>query len=43
MKLGWAETGSFFDDDARQFLGLGQTGWEILNVIAIGTRPPESQ
>jgi SagB-type dehydrogenase family enzyme len=38
LNLGWAETGSCFDDEARQFLGLGMTGWEILNVIAVGAR-----
>jgi SagB-type dehydrogenase family enzyme len=38
LDLAWCETGSFYDDDVRQFLGLRQTGWEVLNVVALGTR-----
>ena len=37
LDLGWAETGEFYDDEVRQFLGLRSTGWEPLNVIAVGT------
>ncbi len=28
--------GGFYDDEARNFLGLGQTQWQILSMIAIG-------
>lgn len=38
LGLGWAETGSFYDEEVRQFLGLKLTGWEPLNVIAVGAR-----
>ena len=38
MGLGWAQTGSFYDEEIRQFLGLKLTGWEPLNVIAVGAR-----
>jgi hypothetical protein len=38
LDLAWGETGSFYDDEVRQFLGLRQTGWEVLNVVALGTR-----
>ena len=27
----------FYDEDARNFLGLGKTGWEVLSVVAVGT------
>jgi hypothetical protein len=39
LDLQWTESGSFYDDEVRQFLGLQATGWEPLNVIGIGTRP----
>jgi SagB-type dehydrogenase family enzyme len=39
LDMTWTESGSFYDDDVRQFLGLQATGWEILNVIGIGTHP----
>jgi SagB-type dehydrogenase family enzyme len=49
LDLGWCESGWFYDDEVRQFLGLRTTGWEVLNVVALGTRlregesrPPES-
>ena len=38
LDLGWAETGSFYDDETRQFLGLRMTGWEPLSVVSIGHR-----
>ena len=38
LNLAWYETGNFYDEDLRQFLGLQSTGWEILNVIAVGSR-----
>jgi SagB-type dehydrogenase family enzyme len=38
LNLGWYESGNFYDEELRQFLGLQSTGWEILNVIAIGSR-----
>lgn len=36
--LSFACTGiaSFFDDDARKFLGLAQTGWEVIYAAAVG-------
>jgi SagB-type dehydrogenase family enzyme len=36
LDLGWCETGSFYDDEVRQFLGLRITGWEPLSVLAVG-------
>ena len=38
LNLAWHESGSFFDDEVKQFLGLRNTGWEILNAVAVGTR-----
>ena len=38
LNLGWYESGNFYDDELRQFLGLRVTGWEILNAVAVGTR-----
>ena len=38
LNLGWYETGNFYDEDLRQFLGLQSTGWEVLNIIAVGSR-----
>jgi SagB-type dehydrogenase family enzyme len=29
----------FYDEDARNFLGLGKTGWEALAVVALGKLP----
>jgi nitroreductase len=29
----------FYDEDARNFLGLGKTGWEALAVVAVGKLP----
>jgi SagB-type dehydrogenase family enzyme len=43
LDLAWCETGSFYDDDSRQFLGLRATGWEMINIIAIGTRLREGE
>ncbi|MFI5380066.1 MAG: SagB family peptide dehydrogenase [Tepidisphaerales bacterium] len=36
MGLGAASIGAFYDDDARRFLGLNQTGWELLYCVAVG-------
>jgi SagB-type dehydrogenase family enzyme len=41
LNLSWHESGLLYDDELRQFLGLKQTGWEILNVIAVGHRVAE--
>jgi SagB-type dehydrogenase family enzyme len=38
LDLAWCESGAFYDDEVRQFLGLRNTSWEMLNVIALGTR-----
>jgi hypothetical protein len=38
LDLAWCESGLFYDEEARQFLGLRNTSWEMLNVIALGTR-----
>ena len=38
LNLAWYESGNFYDDELRQFLGLQATGWEILNVIGVGSR-----
>jgi nitroreductase len=38
LDLAWCETGSFYDEDVRSFLGLRQTSWEVLNMVALGTR-----
>ena len=38
LNLAWYESGNFYDEDLRQFLGLQSTGWEILNAIAVGSR-----
>ena len=37
LDLAWHESGKFYDEELRQFLGLQSTGWEMLNVIAVGT------
>lgn len=34
--LAWFESGQFYDEQCRQFLGLQQSGWQPLNVIAVG-------
>jgi SagB-type dehydrogenase family enzyme len=38
LGLGSALSHDFYDEDARLFLGLGKTGWEILSVAAVGGR-----
>ena len=38
LDLAWCETGAFYDEEVRKFLGLRQTGWEALNIVALGTR-----
>jgi SagB-type dehydrogenase family enzyme len=38
LNLAWFASGNFYDEDLRQFLGLQSTGWEILNIVAIGSR-----
>jgi len=43
LDLAWCETGQFYDDECRQFLGLRNTGWEMLNVVALGTRVKEGE
>jgi SagB-type dehydrogenase family enzyme len=43
LDLAWAESGSFHDEDCRQFFGLRNTGWEVINVIAVGTRLREGE
>lgn len=36
LNLGCLASQDFYDEDARNFLGLGKTGWEVLSVVAIG-------
>ncbi|MGA2497193.1 MAG: SagB family peptide dehydrogenase [Tepidisphaeraceae bacterium] len=36
MGLGVGSIGAFYDEDARRFLGLSQTGWELLYCVAVG-------
>jgi SagB-type dehydrogenase family enzyme len=43
LDLAWFESGNFYDDDLRQFLGLRTTGWEALSLIAIGPRLREGE
>jgi SagB-type dehydrogenase family enzyme len=43
LDLAWCETGTFYDDDARQFLGLRTTGWEMISIVALGTRLREGE
>ena len=38
LGLGAALSHDFYDEDARVFLGLAKTGWEILSVTAVGGR-----
>jgi SagB-type dehydrogenase family enzyme len=38
LGLGAGISQEFYDEDARLFLGLGKTGWEVLCVMAIGGR-----
>jgi SagB-type dehydrogenase family enzyme len=38
LDLAWFESGQVYDDEARTFLGIHQTGWEVLCAVAIGTR-----
>jgi SagB-type dehydrogenase family enzyme len=38
LDLAWFETGQFYDEETRAFLGLNQSGWEPLCVIGLGTR-----
>ena len=41
--IGTSPIGSFYDDEIRQFLGLHQTGWEILHITALGFTAPETE
>jgi SagB-type dehydrogenase family enzyme len=36
LNLGCLASQDFYDEDARHFLGLGKTGWEVLSVVAVG-------
>jgi SagB-type dehydrogenase family enzyme len=36
QKLGTVNSQDFYDDDCRNFLGLGKTGWEVLSVVGVG-------
>ena len=38
MDLAWFESGMFYDQETRQFLGLQHSSWEVLCAIALGTR-----
>ena len=41
LDLAWCESGAFYDEEVLQFLGLRNTGWEMLNIVALGTRVRE--
>jgi SagB-type dehydrogenase family enzyme len=43
LDLAWFESGQFYDEETRTFLGLNQSGWEVLCVTAVGTRAAEEQ
>jgi SagB-type dehydrogenase family enzyme len=43
LDFAWFESGQFFDDEIRAFLGLQQSGWEPLCAIAVGSRPAGEQ
>ena len=45
LGLGAAISQEFYDEDARLFLGLAKTGWEVLCAVAIGGRiePTEAE
>ena len=36
--LGAVTAPAFYDDECRKFLGLVNTGWEVLSLVAIGYR-----
>lgn len=40
--IGASGIGSFYDDELRLFLGLEQTGWEVLYATALGMTAPET-
>lgn len=39
----WFESGQFYDDEARTFMGIQQSSWEILCAVAIGTSAGEAK
>lgn len=41
LDLNWFETGSFYDEPTREFLGMLNSGWEVLDLVAIGSRPAQ--
>jgi SagB-type dehydrogenase family enzyme len=41
LNLGWFESGLVFEEEARHFLGLQHSTWEVLNVVAVGARGSE--
>jgi SagB-type dehydrogenase family enzyme len=36
LNVGCLATQEFYDEDARHFLGLAKTGWEVLTIVALG-------
>ena len=38
--IGSCGIGIFYDDELRHFLGLQQTGWEIIYCMALGIPAP---
>ena len=38
LDLAWFESGQLYDDETRTFLGIHQSGWEVLCAVAIGSR-----
>ncbi len=38
MDLAWFESGLIYDNETRTFLGIQQSGWEVLCAVAVGNR-----
>ena len=43
LDLAWFESGLFYDNETRTFLGIQQSGWEVLCAVAIGNRATGEQ
>ena len=41
--IGCCPIGQFYDEELRHFLGLQQTGWEVIYCTALGIAAPETQ
>ena len=42
-QIGCCPIGMFYDEELRQFLGLHQTGWEVIYCAALGITAPQTQ